>query len=73
MQPDELTASELAALRCLHDEYSRARERGEFAVSDALRSQLMEWGATGPDYTKWHPVFESTAYRAERLAVRNGG
>lgn len=51
------------------ERYYRARDEKDYAVSDALRTELLEWGAFPPE-CGWHPVFESPAHRKARLKTR---
>lgn len=63
-----LTEDELVELIDLVARWKVAQWNGDFLNSDALRAQLMAWGAWPPEHG-WHPVFETTEHRyARRLA-----
>jgi cysteinyl-tRNA synthetase len=65
-----LTSAEAAQLAALHAAWTAARAARDYARADPLRTQLAEWGALGPQLDRWHPVFESSAHRSQRLAQR---
>jgi len=65
-----LTDNDLAELRDLARRYYAHRAAGHYAESDALRHELIEWGAYPPEQG-WHPVFESTEHRVVRLKRRS--
>ena len=50
--------------------WRRARSRKDWTRADALREELIAAGCVGPDYRKWHPVFEKPEHRQHRLASR---
>jgi len=65
-----LTEGELSELGDLAKRWLFAHVTRDFAEADALRSELMEWGAW-PIEGGWHPVFESTAHRYARVMKRS--
>lgn len=67
----ELTEAEAVEFGSLARAYCEAKGRADYATSDSARAQLIEWGAMPSlNYTSWHPVFESTAHRTQRLSAR---
>lgn len=67
----ELTDEELRDLVELAGAWQRAHDYGDYKTSDALRAELIEWGAWPPEHG-WHPVFESVNHRQKRISARAG-
>lgn len=64
-----LTKNEMDQLRDLAQRWKAAHADKQFGMADALRTDLMDWGAWPPE-NGWHPVFESSSHRSARLAAR---
>lgn len=67
---DDMTPAEAASLASLHAAWVVARQAKDYARADVLRADLMRRGAIGPQLERWHPAFESSDAREERLAAR---
>jgi cysteinyl-tRNA synthetase len=69
-----LTDAEKESLRTLYDSWRKARDSGlNYEEADRLRNELRAWGCQGPDYESWHPVFELSDHREQRLKARSSG
>lgn len=66
----QLTDSESAQLRALWGRWQAARLDRDWEKADALRAELIAWGAAGVDYASWHPIYESPEHREQRIAAR---
>ena len=66
----ELTEHENRQLRLLWGRWHAARLEHDWEKADALRAELMDWGAAGKDYVLWHPVYESPEHREQRINAR---
>ena len=64
-----LTSDEVAKLQSLVEAHTKALIGKDYATADVLRTTLMEWGAWPPE-KGWHPVFESSVHRQQRLESR---
>ena len=64
-----LTPQEIQELIALASRWEEAHTNKDFARADALRLELMEWGAWPPE-NGWHPVFESRPHRIARIDAR---
>jgi hypothetical protein len=66
----DLTDSEAAELRAMHERWTTARAAKDWPTADELRCELMARGCMGEGLGRWHPVFESPVHRERRLAAR---
>lgn len=64
-----LTEAELIRLCDLAMRWRSAHETRNYALSDQLRQELIEWGAWPPEFG-WHPIFEMPAHRYDRIRLR---
>jgi len=64
-----LTDGEMADLQRLAAAHAAAKAGGDFQKSDAIRAELMEYGAWPPE-SGWNPVFETPDHRQKRLTAR---
>jgi 23S rRNA A2030 N6-methylase RlmJ len=76
----EPNADEIKEYADLVDAFSAAKQRSDYAMSDAIRAKLQRiqssWTETeliemaAKREYRWHPVFEPPEHRAERLGRR---
>lgn len=68
MSPYEPSDAWFSALNDKLRAYNAAKEVKAYAISDALRKELIFSGVIDLDSNpRWHPVFESPESRSERL------
>jgi hypothetical protein len=65
-----LNVRERVALGAIRSQYVEQRTAKNYAVSDKLRADLESRGCIPPDYSEWHPVFETPQARTNRAAGR---
>ena len=65
-----LNERERRRLETLREKWITERNKKNYVTADSLRTQLEAAGCLPPDYTQWHPVFESCASRVDRAASR---